>query len=136
MLLVSSGRTVDVKVSVSPVYIVVSDLFSWIFSAYCLTVTWQVAVRSVPSWVVAVIVAVPALTPVTTPLPSTVAMVSSLDVQETALLLVSSGRTVDVRVSVSPVYKVVSVAGRDRVHKPGYENMGREMQGKADISRV
>ena len=71
------------------------------------TVTAQVAVlssavSSVPFDAVAVMVAVPSATAVTTPFSSTVATVVSLDDQVTVLSVAPSGATVAVRVSVPP----------------------------------
>ena len=60
------------------------------------TVTAQVALKSLPSVVVAVIVAFPATSAVTKPFWSTVATLGSLDVQATVLLPVSAGYTVAV----------------------------------------
>ena len=79
-----SGVIVAVKVCVVPLAIVMLLLFSitpWTASP---TVTLQLAVWF-PSWVVTVIIAVPAFTAVTTPL-FTVAIVSSLLLHVTALL--------------------------------------------------
>ena len=73
------------------------------------TVTAVVAVK-LPSTVVAVIVAVPATTGVTTP-PATVATFVSLDVQVTFLLVALAGATVAVMVPVAPPAVNVSVSG-------------------------
>ena len=69
-------------------------------------VTVQVSVNP-PSTVVTVMVAVPALTPVTTPELSTVAAAALPDAQVTALLVASAGDTVAINVSVAPVALVV-----------------------------
>ena len=66
------------------------------------TVTVQVAVRFVPSVVVAVMVASPTLRVVTTP-STTVATVSSDDFHTTVLLSASSGVAVTARVNDSPL---------------------------------
>ena len=64
------------------------------------TVTSQVAERFVPSAVVAVMVAVPSATAVTTPAPLTVATFVSLLVHVTFLLVAFDGVTVAVSVTV------------------------------------
>ena len=66
-----------------------------------LTVTSHLAVLA-PSSVVTVIAALPGATAVTSPVAETVATFSSLDVQLTFLLEAFSGRTVAVRVALSP----------------------------------
>ena len=66
------------------------------------TVTVQLPLTPLPSWAVAVMVAVPIFLPVTLPVASTVATVSSLDVQVSALLVASSGLTVAVMALLSP----------------------------------
>ena len=55
-----------------------------------------------PSFVVTVIVAEPALTPVTTPLASTVAVAVSFDLYVTVLSVAFVGATVAVKVTVLP----------------------------------
>ena len=64
-----------------------------------------------PSTVVTVIVAVPALTAVTTP-SATVATASLLDIHVTALLVALSGVTVAVRANISPSEMVADVLSR------------------------
>ena len=59
-----------------------------------------------PSEVVTVMVAEPALTPVTLPLLSTVATAVLDEAQLTALLLASAGETVAVRLSLAPSLRV------------------------------
>lgn len=59
-----------------------------------------------PSDVVAVIIAVPAPTPVTTPLELTVVKVLSEDVHVTVLFVALSGAIVAVKISVPPTDKV------------------------------
>jgi hypothetical protein len=70
------------------------------------TVKTQVSVL-LPSWVVTVMVAVPADMVVTTPL-RTVATASLLLVQVTALFVAFSGDTVAVSVKLSPAARVVT----------------------------
>ena len=77
---------------------------------FAFTVTSQVAVLP-PSSVVTVIVAVPALIAVTTPL-STVATEGSLVDQVTFLLVAVSGLTVADKVKVSPSVRVSEVLSR------------------------
>ena len=76
-----------------------------------LTATLMVAelLRLEPSMVLAVMVAVPGLTPVTVPSSLTVATVSSLDVH-LAHLKVLAGRMLTVALTLSPA--IISVAGR------------------------
>ena len=98
------GNTVAVKVSVSPTVIERELLFRLTlvtdtFAAW--TVTEHVAVLD-PSVVVTVIVAVPAALAVTTPLEDTVATVVLLDFHVTDLSVAFDGRTVAVKVCVSP----------------------------------
>ena len=64
----------------------------------CVTVTSQEALTTLPSAAVAMIVALPALTAVTVPSSSTVAISVSLLFQVTDLLVASAGSTVAVRV--------------------------------------
>ena len=66
------------------------------FANILFTVTAQVALKSLPSVVVAVIVVFPAEIAVTRPFWSTVATLGLLDVQDTVLLPVSAGYTVAV----------------------------------------
>ena len=70
----------------------------------CLTVTEHVALRLVPSVVLAVMVAVPAAFAVTKPLLLTVAIELLLVVQLIVLFVVLFGSTVAVNCKVSPVF--------------------------------
>ena len=72
-------------------------------SPFCLTVTVQLA--STPFEAVAVIVAVPSETAVTTPFSSTVATDVSDELQVTDLSVASFGLIVAVRVNVSPILR-------------------------------
>ena len=106
-----SGVTVAVSVSVSPSVIsavVLSRVMPVVGITFALTVISQVADTS-PAF--AVIVALPALSAVTTPL-ATVATVSSDDVHVTVLSVASSGVTVAVKVSVSPSVSSAVVLSR------------------------
>ena len=67
-----------------------------------LTVTLQVAFFLLPSFAVAVIVAVPALTPVTTPLELTFAILLLEVFQDTALFVAFFGVTVALSVTFLP----------------------------------
>ena len=78
-------------------------------SAGVITVTAHVAVRLVPSEVLAVMVAVPLLFAVTTPELLTVATVVLLLVHDTLLLVALDGKTVAVRGSVCPMADNTSV---------------------------
>ena len=104
------GATVAVRVSEVPFTRLKVVLFKVTpVTATLLTVTVQVAVTPLPSWAVAVIVAVPALTPVTTPLELTVATdVLELD-QVTALSAALLGVTVAVKVVVAPTLMLAVV---------------------------
>ena len=94
-------HTFDPKCEVKSSAVVSAEMLysDWI------TVTVQVAETPLLSAAVAMMVAVPSFTAVTLPLLSTVAMVSSLLSQVTALLVAFSGVTVAVRVAVLPVYR-------------------------------
>ena len=99
-----SGRTVAVRVNTSPSIMVWDSgvtVMEVTGKTSAATVTAQVAVK-LPSVVVTVMVAVPTATAVTLPSASTVATVSSSEVQVTLLSVASSGRTVAVRVAVPP----------------------------------
>ena len=104
-----SGITVDVSVSVSPVFSVAVVWFSVtpVTGTEVTTVTAQVSVL-LPSCVVTVMVAVPTAMAVTVPL-FTVAMAVLLLDQVTFLFVAFSGSTVGVSVSVSPMPIVVVV---------------------------
>lgn len=65
-----------------------------------------------PSSVVAVIVAVPVPTAVTTPFSSTVATLSSLEEYVTFLLVAFSGKMVGTSLSVSPTLSTVASFGK------------------------
>ena len=97
------GVTVAVKVCVSPTVIdndVLFRLTPVTDTVAAFTVTAHVAVLA-PSFVVTVIVAVPAAFAVTTPLEDTVATVVLLDFHVTDLSVAFDGNTVAVKVSVS-----------------------------------
>ena len=79
-------------------------------SGCCCTVTWKVAVRLEPSAAVALIIAVPLPTPVTTPFSSTVAAFSLPLDQVTALMEAFSGEYVTLRGSVPPMMVVFCAA--------------------------
>ena len=74
-----------------------------------MTVISQVALKFVPSEVVAVIVAVPRIFAVTRPVLLTVATSVLLEVQVTAVLLALLGATVAVSCRVSPLLIVAAV---------------------------
>ncbi len=76
---------------------------------FCLTNSEQVALRLLPSVVVAVMIALPGETAVTRPSLLTVATDVLLEVHVTAGLDVVLGRTVAVSCKVLPVYIVASV---------------------------
>ena len=78
-------------------------IFLKMLSPFCLTVTVQSAFT--PFEAVAVIVAVPSETAVTTPFSSTVATDVSDELQVTDLSVASLGLTVAVRVNVSPMLR-------------------------------
>lgn len=103
-----AGAIVAVKSSVSPTLAsVISSLSSVTpVTATLLTVTSQVSVK-LPSTVVAVMVADPADTPVTTPFASTLATLEPLELHVTALLVAFEGVTVATSVSVLPTLIVV-----------------------------
>ena len=109
---VVSGSTVAVKVAVS-VALRVTAVWSRVIlvARVSSTVTSHVAVRLLPSVVVAVIMAVPTLWAVTTPF-STLATSLSLLLHTTSLLVVVSGRTVAVKVAVSVALSVTAVWSR------------------------
>ena len=112
-LVTFSGSTVAVSCRVSPMSIVASVLSRVMLVATIgLTVMAQVAVSSVPSAVVAVMVTLPTARAVTRPFSSTVAMVASLVLQVTSPLVTSAGRTVALSCSVSPTVIVASVLSR------------------------
>ena len=69
----------------------------------CVTVTEHEALFPLPSAAVTVMVAVPALTAVTSPFASTVATLVLLLSHVTFLLVASSGCTVAVKISLWPV---------------------------------
>ena len=103
VLLTLDGVTVAVSVAVSPAAAKLRlVLLSEMPVALMSTVTVHVAVRFVPSAVVAVMVAVPLPTAVTTPSLLTVATPMSLLVHVTLVLLALDGVTVAVRVAVWP----------------------------------
>ena len=106
------GRTVALRVTVSATLRLAVVLFSVIDSAsvsFFVTVILQVADLFEPSVVVAVIVASPALTAVTTPLALTVATDVFDDFHVTDLFVVFDGRTVALRVSVSATLRLAVV---------------------------
>jgi len=109
-----SGSTVAVSVVVSPSVSVSALLLrrtSVIGISFSLTVIVQLALF--PFSLVAVITAVPALLAVTFPIRSTVATATLLLLQLTSLLyVVFSGRTVAVRVAVSPSVSVALLLSR------------------------
>ena len=74
-----------------------------------ITVTLQLALFPLPSFAVAVIVAVPTATAVTLPFESTVATDVLEDFHVTALLLALLGLTVTVKVSLPPTFMLVPV---------------------------
>ena len=76
------------------------------------TVTAQLAVLP-PSFVVAVMVADPALTPVTAPFGDTVAIEALLLLHVTSLFVALAGVMAGVRVSVAPTARVVEVLFSD-----------------------
>ena len=103
LLVAFAGVIVAVNCFVLPVSTVVDVLSSEMPStATALTVTSQDAVK-LPSVVVAVIVAVPAVTPVTLPLLSTVATDVLLLLHVTVLTLASFGATVAESCATSPI---------------------------------
>ena len=100
VLVASAGSIVGLRSIVPPMVIEASVVGRVILvTGISSTVTVALAVR--PLAVFAVISAVPALTPVTTP-SETVATVSSEELQVTFLLVASAGSTVGVRVIVLP----------------------------------
>ena len=104
-----SGATVAFNTRLSPatmVALVWSKVIPVTATSFAATVTVQVAVLE-PSVVVTVIVVEPALTAVTLPLLSTVAMFESDDFQLTALLVALSGVTVAVKVSEVPSVRLM-----------------------------
>ena len=106
----SSGRTVALSFSVSPIVRLNSVLSKVMLSASIgLTVTLQVADLS-PHF--AVMVASPTATAVTLPSASTVAIAASEVDQVTVLSVTSSGRTVAVSFSLAPMVRVSSVLSR------------------------
>lgn len=107
----SSGETVGVKVSEQPTARLSSSLLSDIPVTGIVTVTEQVA--DSPFEVVAVIVAVPALTAVTIPSEDTDAIVASLEVHLTDLSVALSGVIVAVRVTVLSTSTVASDLSRE-----------------------
>jgi hypothetical protein len=80
--------------------------------AVALTVTVQFAVL-LPSVVLTVIVALPADTPLTSPLDDTVAMAGALVLHDTLLFVALDGATVALSVSVLPTRSVVELLLRD-----------------------
>ena len=78
-------------------------IFLKMLSPFCLTVTVQLA--STPFEAVAVMVAVPSATAVTTPFSSTVATEVFDELQVTDLSVASFGLIVAVRVNVSPILR-------------------------------
>ncbi len=102
LLVVLLGYIVATNCSVAPTQMVVLDLFNQMDVANCFTITVHEALRLLPSVVVAVIVAVPAETAVTTPLLFTVATDVLLDFHVTVLLVALLGYTVATSCSVSP----------------------------------
>ena len=103
----SLGSTVAVSCSCEPASRVASGLFKTIDVASLNTVTAQVALRSVPSVVLAVMVALPTATAVTRPLLSTLATLGSDEVQVTDCAA-SRGSTVAVSCSCKPASRVAS----------------------------
>ena len=102
-----SGFTVAVIVPVLPGAIVMLLLFRLTpVTATSLTVTLQVAVLP-PTAVFAVMVAVPAFTPFTTPELLTVATAVLLELHVTLLLGAEDGDTVAVRVDEAPVFNAI-----------------------------
>jgi len=107
------GSTVAVNVDDAPVARLKVDELKVIEVTYCFTVTAHVPVTPLPSAAVAVIVAVPAATAVTTPEEETVATDVLLDVHVIAELVAVVGKTVAVNVEVDPVYNVKVEGLRD-----------------------
>ncbi len=111
LLVALAGATVTFNVSAAPSTKLNVDLFSFTpvtFTAFFVTVTVHFAVLP-PSFVVTVMVAVPAFTAVTFPLASTVAIAVLLLFQLSFLLKASLGKTVAKSVVVSPSVKVNAV---------------------------
>ena len=104
LLVALLGLTVTVKVSLAPAFKLKLVLFRVIPVTDWLTVTLQLALLPLPSFAVALIVAVPGPTAVTFPLESTVATAVLEDFQVTVLLLALLGLTVTVKVSVAPTF--------------------------------
>jgi hypothetical protein len=105
------GVIAGIRVSVPPTPIDTDVLFRDTLvtaTAVALTETLQVAVLLL-STVLTVIVAVPTLTPVTTPPVDTVATVESLLLHVTFLFVASEGNTAAVKVSVPPMKSPVDV---------------------------
>ena len=111
-LLALLGVTVAVSCKVSPLLMVAEVLLRLMPVAGWITVTSQVALKLLPSAVVAVMVAVPRDLAATKPLLLTVATLVLLDVHVTALLVVLLGDTVAVSCSVSPLLIVADVLSR------------------------
>ena len=109
LLFALEGPTVAVSVAVFPLLSVKAVLFSVRLVTGCLTVTLQVAFFPLPSAAVAVIVAVPLLTPLTSPAEETVATELSLVVHFTVLLFASEGPAVADSVDVAPLLTVRDV---------------------------
>ena len=109
MVVAPSGRNMTVNSKVAPSltsFEAGSIAISFKTISFAVTVTGQVAVLS-PA--LAVIVAVPALTAVTLPLPSTVATLLSEDVHVTFLSVALSGATVALSFWLSPSTMLISV---------------------------
>jgi hypothetical protein len=109
LLFALEGPTVAVSVAVFLASIVSVVLFSFTLVTGCLTVTVQAAFFPLPSAAVAVIVAVPFLTPLTAPVEETVATELLLVVHFTFLLSALEGPTVAVSVAVAPLLTVRDV---------------------------
>jgi len=108
-LVVVLGNTVALSCNVLPVYRVAEVWLSEIEVASCLTVTEQEALKSLPSAVLAVIVAFPADTAVTNPDEDTVTTLVLLELHVTDGLDVVLGNTVALNCNVFPVYRVADV---------------------------
>ena len=97
LLLALAGPAVAFSVKVFPLFRVREVLFRVILVTGCVTVTLQTAFTPLPSFAVAVIVAVPFATALMLPFESTVAALVLLLFQVTALLLALEGAAVAVR---------------------------------------
>ena len=112
-LVALAGVIIAVKVVVSPILVKVSvaGRVTLVTKIFAVTVTMQLSDLLLPSVEVAVMVAFPLETAVTTPLAETVATEAFEEDQASVLIVASPGATIAVNMVVAPIVGMVAVDG-------------------------